>query len=61
MKKVKDVPEKGDEPSSRGSQSQVMLPHGGLWVPPQGKNFPESLKSLDFRRAMSFMPGPGSG
>ncbi|XP_071731358.1 uncharacterized protein [Rutidosis leptorrhynchoides] len=61
VKKVKDVPEKTDEPSSRGSQSQVMLPHGGLWVPPQGKNFPESLKSLDFRRAMSFIPGSGSG
>ncbi|XP_071712787.1 uncharacterized protein [Rutidosis leptorrhynchoides] len=60
VKKVKDVPEKANE-ASRGSQSQVMLPHGGLWVPPQGKNFPESLKSLDFRRAMSFMPGSGSG
>ncbi|XP_024962989.1 uncharacterized protein LOC112503152 [Cynara cardunculus var. scolymus] len=60
VKKVKEVPAK-DVEASRGSQSQVMLPHGGLWVPSQGKNFPESLKSLDFRRAMSFMPGPGPG
>ncbi|KAL7607486.1 uncharacterized protein LOC111921556 [Lactuca sativa] len=56
VKKVKEVPAEGVEGSSSGgtgSQSQVLLPHGGLWVPPQGKNLPESLKSLDFRRAMS--------
>lgn len=64
VKKVKEVPAEGDQgsSSSRGSsQSQVVLPHGGLWVPPQGDNLPESLKSLDFRRAMSFMPGSGPG
>lgn len=63
VKKEKEDTAKSVEESngSRGSQSQVLLPHGGLWVPPQGKNFPESLKSLDFRRAMSFMPGSGSG
>ncbi|KAK9066835.1 hypothetical protein SSX86_014158 [Deinandra increscens subsp. villosa] len=58
VKKVKEAPAKGNEGSSnRGTQSQVLLPDGGLWVPPQGRNFPDSLKSLDFRRAMSLMPG----
>ncbi|KAF5791252.1 putative deoxycytidine kinase [Helianthus annuus] len=63
VKKVKEVPAKGDEGSggNKGRQSQVLLPHGGLWVPPQGENISESLKSLDFRRAMSFMPGSGPG
>ncbi|KAI7739039.1 hypothetical protein M8C21_021908, partial [Ambrosia artemisiifolia] len=62
VKKVKEVPAKGDEGNSnKGKQSQVVLPHGGLWVPPRGENFQESLKSLDFRRAMSFMPGSGPG
>ncbi|KAI3499690.1 hypothetical protein L1887_35495 [Cichorium endivia] len=62
VKKVKEVPAKGVEASgSSQSNSPVLLPHGDLWVPPQGKNFPESLKSLDFRRAMSFMPGSGPG
>ncbi|KAK1433339.1 hypothetical protein QVD17_10249 [Tagetes erecta] len=62
VKKVKEVPAKGnEESSSRGSQSQVLLPHGGLWVPPQKGNISESLKSLDFRRAMSIMPGSGPG
>ncbi|XP_038890796.1 uncharacterized protein LOC120080252 [Benincasa hispida] len=43
--------------SANGSQSQVMLPNKGLWVP-GGNHFPKSaLKSLDFRRAMSFMSG----
>ncbi len=58
MKKKQEVPsmEAGEGATSR--QPQVMLPHNtGLWVP-DGKNFPESaLKSLDFRRAMSFMSG----
>nr|GEV76631.1 deoxynucleoside kinase [Tanacetum cinerariifolium] len=55
VKKEKEVPAKGTDASSRGSQSQVLLPHnGGLWVPPQGKALPESL-----RRAMSLMPGSG--
>ncbi|KAM7279805.1 hypothetical protein ACFE04_006939 [Oxalis oulophora] len=36
-----------------------MLPGRGLWVP-DSKHFPESaLKSLDFRRAMSYMSGSG--
>lgn len=58
VKKKQEVPsmEAGEGATSR--QPQVMLPHNtGLWVP-DGKNFPESaLKSLDFRRAMSFMSG----
>ncbi|KAL4583100.1 hypothetical protein LXL04_007664 [Taraxacum kok-saghyz] len=54
VKKVKEVPVKGVEESR--PQPQVLLPHGGLWVPPHGNN---SLNSLDFRRAMSFMPGSG--
>ncbi|XP_076895367.1 uncharacterized protein LOC143547970 [Bidens hawaiensis] len=62
VKKVKEVPAEGEEVSSnKGRQSQVLLPHGGLWVPPQGGNISESVKSLDFRRAMSFMPGSGPG
>ncbi|XVF73969.1 hypothetical protein PTKIN_Ptkin13bG0023600 [Pterospermum kingtungense] len=42
------------------SQAQISLPHaGGLWVP-DGKHFPDSaLKSLDFRRAMSYISGSG--
>ncbi|CAH1443075.1 unnamed protein product [Lactuca virosa] len=57
VKKAKEVPESGS------SQSQVLSPHsGGLWVLPQvqGKNFPESLKSLDLRKAMSLMSRTGS-
>lgn len=59
VKKKKDVLslETGDE-ASKGGHPQVLLPHkGGLWVP-DGKHFPDSaLKSLDFRRAMSFLSG----
>ncbi|KAK9270348.1 hypothetical protein L1049_025927 [Liquidambar formosana] len=49
---------KAGEDGANSSQRQVLLPHkGGLWVP-DGKNFSKSaLKSLDFRRAMSFMSG----
>ncbi|XP_076937862.1 uncharacterized protein LOC143605747 [Bidens hawaiensis] len=62
VKKVKEVPAEGEEVSSnKGRQSRVLLPHGGLWVPPQGGNISESVKSLDFRWAMSFMPGSGPG
>ncbi|EXB22640.1 Deoxycytidine kinase [Morus notabilis] len=50
------------EPTKAGEvektrQPQILLPREGeLWVP--NKHFPESaLKSLDFRRAMSFMSG----
>ncbi|GLT77571.1 hypothetical protein SLA2020_491410 [Shorea laevis] len=40
------------------NQSQVLLPQqGGLWTP-DARHFPESaLKSLDFRRAMSYLSG----
>ncbi|MFS7983619.1 putative deoxycytidine kinase [Helianthus anomalus] len=57
VKKVKEVPTEGIEATSRGGQSQVLLPNGKLWIPPKGGSFPTSLKSLDF---MSFMPGSGS-
>ncbi|XP_022773526.1 uncharacterized protein LOC111315784 [Durio zibethinus] len=44
------------------SQPQISLPQtGGLWVP-DGKHFPDSaFKSLEFRRAMSYMSGSGQG
>ncbi|KVH98750.1 Deoxynucleoside kinase [Cynara cardunculus var. scolymus] len=49
VKKAQEVPAKGNE-------SQVLLPHnGGLF----GKNFPESLKTLDFKRAMSLLSTSG--
>ncbi|GKV09082.1 hypothetical protein SLEP1_g20629 [Rubroshorea leprosula] len=40
------------------NQSEVLLPQqGGLWTP-DARHFPESaLKSLDFRRAMSYLSG----
>ncbi|KAK1300713.1 hypothetical protein QJS10_CPB13g00719 [Acorus calamus] len=43
--------------SEKGSNKQIFMPHqGGLWM--GGKGFPEStLKSFDFKRAMSFMSG----
>ncbi|KAF7824988.1 Deoxycytidine kinase [Senna tora] len=58
VKKRKEDPPKEGSEGERKSQSQVLLPHkGGLWVP-DGKHFPQSaLKSLDFRRAMSFISG----
>ncbi|KAL6961994.1 hypothetical protein U1Q18_036951 [Sarracenia purpurea var. burkii] len=59
VKKKKEGPaDKVGEAAKSSSPPQVLLPHkGGLWVP-DGKHFPESaLKSLDFRRAMSFMSG----
>lgn len=57
VKKKKEVPSLEVGEGARNSQPQMMLPHKGLWVP-DGKHFPESaLKSLDFRRAMSFMSG----
>ncbi|GFZ03049.1 P-loop containing nucleoside triphosphate hydrolases superfamily protein [Actinidia rufa] len=48
----------GEAAKSSQPQPQVLLPQkGGLWVP-DGKHFPDpALKSLDFRRAMSFMVG----
>lgn len=59
MKKKQEVSAtKAGEDAAKSGPPQVLMPHqGGLWVP-DGKNFPESaLKSLDFRRAMSFMSG----
>lgn len=61
MKKKKEVSStKAGEEGQVNSQPQILLPHaGGLWVA-DGKHFPDSaLKSLDFRRAMSFMSGSG--
>ncbi|XVF30051.1 hypothetical protein REPUB_Repub16aG0024100 [Reevesia pubescens] len=50
----------GGEECQVSSQPQMLLPHtGGLWVP-DGKHFPDSaLKSLEIRRAMSYMSGSG--
>ncbi|XP_030934741.1 uncharacterized protein LOC115960143 [Quercus lobata] len=58
VKKKNEVPSTKAGEGATSGQPQVLMPHNsGLWVP-DGKNFPESaLKSLDFRRAMSFMSG----
>lgn len=55
-KKKEDEPIKARE-GEKTRQPQILLPsEGELWVP--NKHFPGSaLKSLDFRRAMSFMSG----
>ncbi|KAL3017886.1 hypothetical protein AAZX31_06G303300 [Glycine max] len=55
---VKKRNEVSSKEGSSQAQPQVLLPHeGGLWLP-DGKPFPqEALKSLDFRRAASFMSG----
>lgn len=39
------------------NQPQVLMPHnGGLWIPPDGNQFPgAALQSLDLRKAMSLM------
>lgn len=58
VKNKLDVPPaQGSEEAKKTSQPQILLPQNGeLWSP--DKHFPESaLKSLDFRRAMSFMSG----
>ncbi|XP_043707152.1 uncharacterized protein LOC122656617 [Telopea speciosissima] len=54
VKKKKEVPSAKPGDKAKNSSQQVLLPHnGGLWVP-EGNHIPESsLKSLDFRRAMS--------
>ncbi|PON76984.1 Deoxynucleoside kinase domain containing protein [Trema orientale] len=56
VKKKKDEPTKAGE-GDKTKQPQILLPpEGELWLP--NKHFPGSaLKSLDFRRAMSFMSG----
>ncbi|KAF8404238.1 hypothetical protein HHK36_009120 [Tetracentron sinense] len=58
VKKKNEVPSPKASEGAKSLGHQVVLPHkGGLWVP-DGKHFPESaLKSLDFRRAMSFLSG----
>ncbi|KAG5150230.1 hypothetical protein JHK82_017111 [Glycine max] len=55
---VKKRNEVSSKEGSSQAQPQLLLPHeGGLWLP-DGKPFPqEALKSLDFRRAASFMSG----
>ncbi|XWS24797.1 hypothetical protein CRYUN_Cryun27aG0015500 [Craigia yunnanensis] len=63
VKKKKEFSSTGaGEQGQVSSQPRLLLPHtGGLWVP-DGKHFPDSaLKSLEFRRAMSYMSGSGSG
>ena len=62
MKKKKEFSSTEAEEGQVSGQPQLSLPHtGGLWVP-DGKHFPDSaLKSLEFRRAMSYMSGTGSG
>ncbi|KAK4341009.1 hypothetical protein RND71_039510 [Anisodus tanguticus] len=53
-KKNEVTPGAGVEPP-KGNQAPVLLPqNGGLWVP-DGKFSESALKSLDFRRNMSFM------
>ncbi|KAL0293329.1 UNVERIFIED_CONTAM: Deoxycytidine kinase [Sesamum radiatum] len=54
-KEVSDASDVGED-GAKSNQGQVLLPHhGNLWLP-GGQPFPDSaLKSLDFRRAMSFM------
>lgn len=57
VKKKKEEPAEKVGEAAKNGQPQVMLSHKGLWMPNE-KHFPESaLKSLDFRRAMSFMSG----
>ncbi|KAI7739414.1 hypothetical protein M8C21_010757 [Ambrosia artemisiifolia] len=49
VKKVKELPTKGVEASSsRGGQSQILLPNGKLWIPSKGEMLPKSFRSLDF-------------
>ncbi|XP_010256479.1 PREDICTED: uncharacterized protein LOC104596850 [Nelumbo nucifera] len=58
VKKKKEVESPQADNEGKNSNQQVMLPHkGGLWVPDRN-HFPESaLKSLEFRRAISFLSG----
>lgn len=58
VKRKKEAPSAETSNNGKSISQQVVLPHrGGLWVP-EGSRFPESaLKSLDFRRAMSFLSG----
>ncbi|XXG73561.1 hypothetical protein AAC387_Pa07g2459 [Persea americana] len=59
VKRKKEIPSPDAVSSGgQGSTQPIVMPHkSGLWVP-EGNHFPESaLKSLDFRRAMSFLSG----
>ncbi|PIA45847.1 hypothetical protein AQUCO_01600231v1, partial [Aquilegia coerulea] len=57
VKKTKEVPSpKVGDPAKKPNQ-HVLLPHKGLWMP--GRNhFPKSdMKSLEYKRAMSYISG----
>nr|XP_010910778.1 uncharacterized protein LOC105036736 [Elaeis guineensis] len=58
VKKKKEASPSETATDGKNKIQQVVLPaKEGLWVP-EGSRFPESaLKSLDFRRAMSFLSG----
>ncbi|KAF8376959.1 hypothetical protein HHK36_030330 [Tetracentron sinense] len=58
VKKKNEVPSsKADEDGKRSNQQLLLPQKGGLWVPDRNC-FPESaLKSLEFRRAISFLSG----
>eukprot|EP00262_Sarcandra_glabra_P011894 TRINITY_DN2942_c1_g4_i1.p1 TRINITY_DN2942_c1_g4~~TRINITY_DN2942_c1_g4_i1.p1 ORF type:complete len:545 (+),score=87.76 TRINITY_DN2942_c1_g4_i1:144-1778(+) len=54
VKKKQEVPSPKDSDDGKNASKQILLPRkGGLWVP-EGNDF---LKSLDFKRAMSFLSG----
>lgn len=55
-KRKEDAPDNKVGGGANGGQPQVVLPpNGGLWMP-DGKHFSEAtLRSLDFRGAMSLM------
>ncbi|KAG8378447.1 hypothetical protein BUALT_Bualt08G0138200 [Buddleja alternifolia] len=56
VKKKKEVPGSSVEDDAGKSNRQVLLPHNGnLWMPGTQPLPDSALKSLDFRRAMSFM------
>ncbi|MQL72760.1 hypothetical protein Taro_005120 [Colocasia esculenta] len=56
-KKKETSPAEGETPEKNPTDQKIVLPHEGLWVP-TGSHFPEAaLKSLDFKRAISFMSG----
>ncbi|KAK9110039.1 hypothetical protein Sjap_018099 [Stephania japonica] len=57
VKKHKGIPSSKVGADEKNSNKQVLLPHRHLWMP-NANQFPESaLKSLDFKRAMSYLSG----
>ncbi|RRT54893.1 hypothetical protein B296_00023755 [Ensete ventricosum] len=57
VKKKKETTAAENVDDRKGNDPKVLLPHeSGLWLP-KGSGFPESARSLDFRRAMSFHSG----